>query len=102
MTSNLKKEFQSYDVIIKPVITEKASFLSQNNQVVFKVGSRYNKADVKAAVSEVFNVEVEKVNIINTKPKTKRFRGFLGKRSGYKKAIVTLKEGQTIDVSATA
>lgn len=89
-----------YDVIVKPVITEKSTYLSANNQVVFKVQKTATKTLVKQAVKEIFGVDVEAVNIINQKGKKKRFRGFIGKRDDSKKAIVTIKEGQTIDVSS--
>ena len=88
-----------YDTILAPVITEKATMLSEHNKVVFKVAQDATKDEIAAAVEELFKVRVIKVNTLITKGKTKRFRGVLGKRSDVKKAIVTLQEGQTIDIS---
>ena len=88
-----------YDVIVAPVITEKATNASEQNKVVFKVAEDATKDEIAAAVEELFKVRVIKVNTMITKGKTKRFRGILGKRSDVKKAIVTLQEGQTIDIS---
>lgn len=96
----MAKNFNSYDILKHPVITEKSTTLSANNQVVFKVSPKATKPLVKAAVEDIFNVKVNGVNIINVKGKNKRFRGFVGKRSDVKKAIVTLAEGNTIDVTA--
>lgn len=88
-----------YDVIRKPVITEKATMASENNAVVFEVAIDANKPMIKAAVEALFNVKVKAVNTTVTKGKTKRFRGRLGKRRDVKKAYVTLEEGNTIDVT---
>ena len=88
-----------YDIIIAPVITEKATVLTELNKVVFQVAKDSTKDEIAAAVEELFKVRVIKVNTMITKGKTKRFRGILGKRSDVKKAIVTLQEGQTIDIS---
>ena len=88
-----------YDTIIAPVITEKATVLTELNKVVFQVAIDSTKDEIAAAVEELFKVRVIKVNTLITKGKTKRFRGILGKRSDVKKAIVTLQEGQTIDIS---
>ena len=88
-----------YDTIIAPVITEKATVLTEQNKVVFRVAMDATKDEIAAAVEELFKVRVVKVNTLITKGKTKRFRGLLGKRSDVKKAIVTLQEGQTIDIS---
>ena len=88
-----------YDTIIAPVITEKATVLTELNKVVFQVAKDSTKDEIAAAVEELFKVRVIKVNTMITKGKTKRFRGILGKRSDVKKAIVTLQEGQTIDIS---
>ena len=88
-----------YDVIIAPVITEKATVLTEQNKVVFQVAKDATKDEIAAAVEELFKVRVIKVNTLITKGKTKRFRGILGRRSDVKKAIVTLQEGQTIDIS---
>ena len=88
-----------YDTILSPVITEKATLLSEQNKVVFRVAKDATKVEIAAAVEELFKVQVVKVNTLNTKGKTKRFRGHLGRRSDVKKAIVTLQEGQTIDIT---
>jgi large subunit ribosomal protein L23 len=88
-----------YDTILSPVITEKATLLSEQNKVVFRVAKDATKVEIAAAVEELFKVRVVKVNTLNTKGKTKRFRGHLGRRSDVKKAIVTLQEGQTIDIA---
>jgi large subunit ribosomal protein L23 len=88
-----------YDTILSPVITEKATLLTEQNKVVFQVAMDSTKDEIAAAVEELFKVRVIKVNTLITKGKTKRFRGILGKRSDVKKAIVTLQEGQTIDIS---
>lgn len=89
-----------YDVILSPVITEKATMASEHNKVLFKVRPDATKKLVKDAVEALFGVQVEKVNTLNTLGKTKRFRGRLGKRSDGKKAIVTLAAGQSIDIAA--
>ena len=88
-----------YDTILAPVITEKATVLTEQNKVVFRVAMDSTKDEIAAAVEELFKVRVVKVNTLITKGKTKRFRGLLGQRSDVKKAIVTLQEGQTIDIS---
>ena len=88
-----------YDTILSPVITEKATLLSEHNTVVFRVADDASKDEIAAAVEELFKVKVVKVNTLNVKGKTKRFRGHLGRRSDVKKAIVTLAEGQSIDVT---
>jgi large subunit ribosomal protein L23 len=88
-----------YDTILAPVITEKATMLSEHNKVVFKVAAESTKDDIAAAVEELFKVKVIKVNTMITKGKTKFFRGIKGRRSDVKKAIVTLAEGQSIDIT---
>lgn len=88
-----------YDVIRAPVITEKATLLSEQNKVVFRVAEDATKDEIAAAIEELFKVKVTKVNTLNVKGKTKRFRGKPGRRSDVKKAIVTLAEGQSIDIS---
>jgi len=88
-----------YDVIVSPVITEKATALSEQNKVVFKVKSDATKPQIKEAVEKLFDVKVKSVNTILTKGKVKMFRGTRGQRSDVKKAVVTLAEGQTIDVT---
>ena len=91
---------KSYKIIIKPIVTEKATKLSEFNKVVFEVASKSNKNEIKSAIEKLFSVKVKAVNIINTKGKLKRFKGILGKRNDVKKAIITLVEGNTIDISA--
>ena len=88
-----------YDVIRKPIITEKATLASENGAVVFQVAMDATKPQIKEAVEAVFGVKVKAVNTTITKGKVKRFRGRIGERSDVKKAYVTLEEGQTIDVS---
>ena len=88
-----------YDTILSPVITEKATVLSEQNKVVFRVAEDSTKDEIAAAVEELFKVKVIKVNTMITKGKTKRFRGIIGRRSDVKKAIVTLAEGQSIDIT---
>lgn len=90
---------QMYDTILSPVITEKATNISEHNQVVFRVPLRATKREVKAAVEGLFNVKVEAVNTIRVMGKVKRTRGRVGRRSDYKKAIVTLVEGARIDIT---
>jgi large subunit ribosomal protein L23 len=90
---------QMYDTILSPVITEKATNVSEHNQVVFRVPLSANKREVKAAVEGLFGVTVTAVNTIRVMGKVKRVRGRVGQRSDYKKAIVTLGAGQRIDVT---
>lgn len=90
---------EHYDVIRKPVITEKATMASEHNAVVFEVAPDANKPQIKEAVEALFGVTVKAVNTTITKGKVKRFRGRLGTRKDIKKAYVTLEEGNTIDVS---
>ncbi len=90
---------QHYDVIRKPVITEKATMASEANAVVFEVAIDANKPQIKEAVESLFGVKVKAVNTTITKGKTKRFRGIPGRRKDVKKAYVTLEEGNTIDVT---
>ncbi len=89
-----------YDVILSPHITEKATLLSEHNAVVFKVAESATKPQIKDAVEALFDVKVTGVNTIVTKGKVKRWRGRPYKRSDLKKAIVTLAEGQSIDVTS--
>ena len=88
-----------YDTILAPLITEKATLLSEQNKVVFKVAKDATKTEITAAVEELFKVKVVKVNTLVQKGKTKRFKGRPGRRSDIKKAIVTLQEGQSIDIT---
>lgn len=91
-----------YDVIVRPVVTEKSTVLAEQNKVVFKISPTATKNDVKKAVESIFNVTVTKVNTINIDGKTKRFRGQPGQRSDLRKAVVTLAAGQSIDFAAGA
>jgi large subunit ribosomal protein L23 len=88
-----------YDTILAPVITEKATYLSDHNKVVFRVAKDATKAEIADAIQELFKVQVVKVNTLVVKGKTKRWRGRPGRRNDVKKAIVTLAEGQSIDVA---
>ena len=88
-----------YDVIRKPVITEKATMASENNALVFEVSIDANKPLIKEAVETLFSVKVKSVNTVVTKGKVKRFRGRAGTRKDVKKAYVTLEEGHMIDVT---
>ena len=88
-----------YDTILAPLITEKATQLSDHNKLVFKVALDATKEEIAQAVEELFKVNVVKVNTLIQKGKTKRFRGRPGRRSDIKKAIVTLREGQSIDIT---
>ena len=88
-----------YDTILSPIITEKSTILSEYNQVVFEVPLTANKVEIKEAVETLFKVEVMAVNTLRNKGKTKRFRGIPGRRKDVKKAIVTLKDGDTIDIA---
>ena len=88
-----------YDVILSPHITEKATVLSEQNKVVFQVAKDASKDEIATAVEALFNVQVVKVNTLIQEGKTKRFRGIKGRRADVKKAIVTLVEGQSIDVT---
>ncbi|SFP74626.1 50S ribosomal protein L23 [Tranquillimonas alkanivorans] len=90
---------EHYDVIRKPVITEKATLASEHGAVVFEVAIDANKPAIKEAVEELFGVKVKAVNTTITKGKQKRFRGIRGRRADVKKAYVTLEEGNTIDVT---
>ena len=93
-------EARHYDIVLAPHITEKSTMLSETNAVVFKVATKATKPEIKAAVEALFGVTVIGVNTIVTKGKTKRWKGKPYQRSDMKKAIVTLAEGQTIDVTS--
>jgi large subunit ribosomal protein L23 len=93
--SNLKH----FDIIRTPVITEKATIQAENNKVVFNVAKTATKPEIKAAVEQLFSVKVKSVNTLVRKGKVKRFRGTLGAQSDVKKAIVTLEEGHSIDIT---
>ena len=88
-----------YDTILAPLITEKATLLSEQNKVVFRVAMDSTKEEIASAIEELFKVKVTKVNTLIQKGKTKRFRGRPGRRTDMKKAIVTLQEGQSIDIT---
>ena len=95
----MSRDPRHYDVIVAPVITEKATFASEHNKVVFKVRKDATKPQIKAAVEGLFDVKVEAVNTLVRKGKTKVFRGVRGSQSDVKKAVVTLAEGHRIDVT---
>ena len=92
-------KYSNYDVIRSPVITEKATNSSEHGQMVFDVAIDATKPEIKTAVEALFSVKVTAVNTLVRKGKTKRFRGIRGERKDVKKAIVTLAEGQSIDIS---
>ena len=97
MTTNV------YDVIRAPRVSEKTARLQEvSNQYVFEVATTATKADVKAAIEQIFEVKVKSVNVVNVKGKQKAFRSRMGRRSDWRKAYVTLADGQTIDVTAKA
>jgi len=98
INNNISKE-KAYNVIVKPVVTEKSTTLSENNQIVFLVNLDSNKIDIKKSIELIYGVKVSSVNVIRVKGKTKVFKGKVGKRSDYKKAIVSLVKGQSIDLS---
>ena len=93
------KKINYIDSIRNPIITEKATILSEQNKTVFKVHSGANKKTIKKNIEKIFKVNVVKVNIINKKTKKKIKQGKLATKSGYKKAIITLKKGQSIDLA---
>ncbi len=95
------REEELYDVIRAPIVTEKSTAVSENNQVMFKVALSATKPDIKEAVERLFKVKVLAVNTLIRKGKVKRFRGVKGQQGDFKKAIVTLQEGQTIDITTT-
>ncbi|MCC7260202.1 MAG: 50S ribosomal protein L23 [Alphaproteobacteria bacterium] len=93
---------RDYDVLLRPVITEKSTMGGSLNKVTFRVRGDADKNEIKRAVESIFGVQVRKVNTLNVEGKNKRFRGIEGKRSDFKKAVVTLAEGQSIDLAAGA
>ena len=93
------KKFHYLDTIISPNITEKSTSLSEFNKVVFKVHKGSNKKSIKRSIEKIFKVNVIKINTINLKGKTKIVRGKKAKKPNFKKAIITLKKGQSIDLS---
>jgi large subunit ribosomal protein L23 len=92
-------EARLYEIIVAPVLTEKSTRISELNQFVFRVRQDATKPEIKVAVEKLFSVKVTAVNTLNVKGKEKRFRGRIGHRSDFKKAIVTLAEGSKIDVT---
>ena len=92
-------KFSNYDIIRSPVVTEKSTMASEHSQVVFDVAIDATKGQIKDAIEGLFSVKVKAVNTLVRKGKVKRFRGMLGRQSDVKKAIVTLAEGQSIDVT---
>jgi len=92
-------DLRHYDVIVSPAITEKTTMASEQNQVVFNVARKATKPEIKAAIEALFSVKVTAVNTLIRKGKVKRFRGTMGRQSDVKKAIVTLADGQSIDVA---
>jgi large subunit ribosomal protein L23 len=92
-------DLRHYDVIVSPAITEKSTMASEQNQVVFNVAKKATKPEIKAAVEALFSVKVTAVNTLVRKGKVKRFRGTVGRQSDVKRAIVTLADGQSIDVA---
>ena len=98
--ANSTVDNRHYDVVLAPHITEKSTMLSEHNAVVFKVAGSATKPEIKAAVEALFNVSVTNVNTMVTKGKTKKWKGQAYTRSDAKKAIVTLAEGQSIDITS--
>ena len=88
-----------YDKILSPLVTEKSTNLSEHNKIVFKVPNKANKKNLKKNIEKIFKVNITKINIINKESRTKLTRGRKVKISGYKKAIITLKKGQSIDLT---
>ena len=95
----MKNKFNIYDKILSPVVTEKSTNMSEFNKVTFKVPLSSNKKSLKKSIEKLFKVNVTKVNIVNKKTRIKVSRGKKIKKKGYKKAIITLKKGQSIDLS---
>ncbi len=93
------KKINYLDSILHPVVTEKATSLSEQNKVTFKVHNHASKKSIKKNIEKIFKVNVIKVNTVKKKSKTKMIKGRVGKKKGYKKAIVTLKKGQSIDLA---
>ena len=91
---------RDYDVLVGPLVTEKTTLLSENGQIAFRVRLDATKPEIRKAVENLFDVKVTAVNTLRVKGKTKLFRGRRGRRSDYKKAIVTLAEGQNVDFLA--
>ena len=96
----MSKDTRHYDLIVAPVITEKATIASDSNQFVFKVRREATKPQIKAAIEKLFDVEVMAVNTLVRKGKSKVFRGMRGKQQDVKKAVVTLADGHRIDITS--
>ena len=92
-------KFHSYDKILSPIVTEKSTILSEQNKIIFKVHPKANKKNLKNNIEKIFKVNVTKVNIINKKSRIKTTRGKKVRVKGFKKAIITLKKGQSIDLT---
>ncbi len=93
------RKIHLYDKIISPIVTEKSTNLSEQNKIVFKVPRKANKINLKKNIEKIFKVNVTKINIINKQPRKKIVRGKKVKVKGFKKAIITLKKGQSIDLT---
>ena len=89
-----------YDKVISPLVTEKSTNLSEQNKIIFKVHSKANKKNLKKSIEKIFKVNVTKINIINKKSRIKTTRGKKVRVKGFKKAIITLKKGQNIDLTS--
>lgn len=105
MSKKNKKKFdvtlnKAKSIIYSPMVTEKSTMISQFNQFCFKVDTNSNATEIKLAIQKLFKVKVNKVNIVNVLGKTKTFKGTIGKRPNFKKAIVTLAQDNTIDLSS--
>jgi Ribosomal protein L23 len=96
---NKMQKINLFDKVLFPIVTEKSTNLSSQNKVTFKVPNKANKKNLKKNIEKIFKVNVTKINIINKQPRTKLTRGRKIKVSGYKKAIITLKKGQSIDLT---
>lgn len=92
-------DLKHFDVVVKPIITEKSTLIGEHNQLVFEVAKTASKPEIKAAIEALFNVKVSSVNTLVQKGKTKRWKGQPYRRNDLKKAIVTLADGQSIDVT---
>jgi len=92
-------DLRHYDVIVSPAITEKSTMASEHNQVVFNVARKATKPEIKSAIEALFGVKVTAVNTLTRKGKVKRFRGTIGRQGDVKKAVVTLADGDSIDVA---
>ena len=96
----MKNQTYAYDIILSPVITEKSTNLSSLNKITFKVSQTASKTLIKKSIEKLYKVNVIKVNTLISKDRLKTVKGRLAKKSGYKKAIITLKDGQSIDIAA--